>query len=139
MFITHKKDIKLDGNNPTLMYGYGGFNISVLPSFSIKIIPFLERGGIYAVPNIRGGGEYGKIWHEAGIKEKKQNVFDDFIAAAEYLISRGYTSPSKQAINGGSNGGLLVGAVMTQRPDLFKVSLLAVGLIDILRYHKYTI
>jgi len=138
MIITYKKGIKLNGKNPTLLYGYGGFNISLTPAFSTSNIILLEHGGIYAVPNLRGGGEYGGKWHKAGIKMKKQNVFDDFIAAAEYLIRNKYTSKSYLAISGGSNGGLLVGAVMTQRPDLCKVALPAVGVMDMLRYNKFT-
>ncbi len=138
MIITHKKDIVLDGKNPTILYGYGGFNISLTPEFGIANAVWLEQGGIYAVPNIRGGGEYGKKWHNAGIKQLKQNVFDDFIAAAEYLIEKKYTSSNYLALRGGSNGGLLVGAVMTQRPELMKVALPAVGVLDMLRYHTFT-
>ena len=138
MIITHKKGIKLNGKNPTLLYAYGGFNISLTPSFSITNTIWLEQGGVYAVPNIRGGGEYGKKWHDAGTKLQKQNVFDDFIAAAEYLIAENYTSSDYLAIRGGSNGGLLVGATMTQRPDLMKVALPAVGVMDMLRYHTFT-
>lgn len=138
MMITYKKGTKLDGNNPTMLYAYGGFNISLTPSFSIANAVWLENGGIYAVPNLRGGGEYGKKWHDAGTKMQKQNVFDDFIAAAEYLIKEKYTSNEKLAIRGGSNGGLLVGATMTQRPDLMKVALPAVGVLDMLRYHTFT-
>ncbi|WP_235296049.1 prolyl oligopeptidase family serine peptidase [Portibacter marinus] len=138
MIITHKKGIELDGKNPTILYGYGGFNISLTPSFSIVNAVWMEQGGVYAVPNIRGGGEYGKKWHDAGTQMKKQNVFDDFIAAAEYLISENYTSSDYLAIRGGSNGGLLVGATMTQRPDLMKVALPAVGVLDMLRYHTFT-
>ncbi|MES2417402.1 MAG: prolyl oligopeptidase family serine peptidase [Bacteroidota bacterium] len=139
MFIVHKKGIKLDGNNPVFLYGYGGFQISLTPAFSLSRMLFLERGGIYVQPSLRGGSEYGEAWHKAGMLEKKQNVFDDFIAAAEYLIKEKYTNPSKIAISGGSNGGLLVGACLTQRPDLFKVALPAVGVLDMLRYHKFTV
>jgi prolyl oligopeptidase len=138
MIITHKKGLKLEGKNPTILYGYGGFNISLTPSFSIANAVWLEMGGIYAVANLRGGGEYGKKWHDAGTKLQKQNVFDDFIAAAQYLIAEKYTSSDFLAIKGGSNGGLLVGAVMTQKPELMKVALPAVGVMDMLRYHTFT-
>ena len=138
MIITYKKGTKLNGQNPTILYGYGGFNVSLTPSFSIANAVWLENGGVYAVANLRGGGEYGKKWHDAGTQLKKQNVFDDFIAAAEYLIKEKYTSSDYLAIKGGSNGGLLVGAVMTQRPDLVKVALPAVGVLDMLRYHTFT-
>lgn len=138
MIITYKKGTKLNGKNPTMLYGYGGFNISLTPSFSTAMAVWLEQGGIYAVPNLRGGGEYGKAWHNAGTKMQKQNVFDDFIAAAEYLIKENYTSSEYLSIRGGSNGGLLVGATMTQRPDLVKVALPAVGVMDMLRYHTFT-
>ncbi len=138
MIITYKKGITLNGKNPTILYAYGGFNVSLTPSFSIANAVWLEMGGIYAVANLRGGGEYGKKWHDAGTKMQKQNVFDDFIAAAEYLIAQKYTSSNFLAIKGGSNGGLLVGATMTQRPDLMKVALPAVGVMDMLRYHTFT-
>ncbi|MFD2566929.1 prolyl oligopeptidase family serine peptidase [Pseudotenacibaculum haliotis] len=138
MIITYKKGIELNGKNPTILYGYGGFNISLNPSFSVTRAVWMEQGGIYAVPNLRGGGEYGKKWHDAGTQMQKQNVFDDFIAAAEYLIENNYTSSDYLAISGGSNGGLLVGATMTQRPDLMRVALPAVGVLDMLRYHTFT-
>ena len=138
MIISYKKGTELNGKNPTILYGYGGFNISLTPSFSITNAVWMEQGGIYAVPNLRGGGEYGKDWHKAGTKMQKQNVFDDFIAAAEYLIDNKYTSSEFLAIRGGSNGGLLVGATMTQRPELMKVALPAVGVMDMLRYHTFT-
>ncbi|KAF3886630.1 S9 family peptidase [Tolypothrix bouteillei VB521301] len=139
MFVTYKKGIKLDGNNPTYLYGYGGFSVSLTPSFSVSSLVWMEMGGVYAIPNLRGGGEYGEDWHQAGMKQKKQNVFDDFIAAAEWLVANGYTKPAKLAIGGGSNGGLLVGACITQRPDLFGAALPAVGVMDMLRFHKFTI
>ncbi|WAC15522.1 prolyl oligopeptidase family serine peptidase [Dyadobacter pollutisoli] len=138
-FITHKKGIQMNGRNPTILYGYGGFNISLPPSFSSTRIPFFDQGGIFVQANLRGGSEYGEAWHEQGMKLKKQNVFDDFIAAAEFLIKEKYTSPAYLAIQGGSNGGLLVGTVMNQRPELFKVALPAVGVMDMLRFHKFTI
>lgn len=138
MIISYRKDLERDGSNPTILYGYGGFNISLTPSFSVTNAVWMDMGGIYAVPNIRGGGEYGRAWHEAGIQTNKQNVFDDFIAAAEYLIDENYTSSEKLALRGGSNGGLLVGAVMTQRPELAKVAIPAVGVLDMLRYHTFT-
>ncbi|MBP5386861.1 MAG: S9 family peptidase, partial [Prevotella sp.] len=139
MFLTYKKGLKRNGKNPVLVYGYGGFNIGLSPSFSATRIPFLEHGGIYAMVNLRGGSEYGEEWHQAGTKMRKQNVFDDFIAATEWLIAQRYTNSQRVAIQGGSNGGLLVGACMTQRPDLFKVAIPQVGVMDMLRYHLFTI
>ena len=138
MFITHKKGLKLNGRNPTYLYGYGGFDISLTPSFSVNNLVWMEMGGVYAQPNLRGGGEYGEEWHQAGTKLKKQNVFDDFIAAAEWLIANKYTNPKKLAVGGGSNGGLLVGACLAQRPELFRAALPAVGVMDMLRFHKFT-
>jgi len=139
IFLTYKKGIELNGNNPLVLYGYGGFNIPVTPSFSISNAFFIEQGGIYAVVNLRGGSEYGEKWHRDGMLEKKQNVFDDFIAAAEFLVAKNYTNSRKMAMRGGSNGGLLIGAVMTQRPELFKVALPAVGVMDMLRFHRFTV
>jgi prolyl oligopeptidase len=139
MFVNYKKGMRRNGKNPLLIYGYGGFDINLTPSFSTLRIPFMENGGIYVEVNLRGGGEYGEEWHLAGTKMKKQNVFDDFICAAEYLIANKYTNKTKLAMEGGSNGGLLVGACMTQRPDLYKVAIARVGVMDMLRYHKFTI
>lgn len=138
MFIVHKKGLELNAKNPTWLYAYGGFGLSQTPGFSTSRVVWLENGCVFALPNLRGGGEYGEKWHDAGRLMNKQNVFDDFIAAAEYLIAQKYTSPDYLAVSGGSNGGLLVGATMTQRPDLMKVALPAVGVMDMLRYHKFT-
>jgi prolyl oligopeptidase len=138
LFITSRRDLKKDGSNPTMLYGYGGFDISETPRFRPDVIAFLEQGGVYATANMRGGGEYGEAWHEAGMLERKQNVFDDFIAAAEYLIAEHIASPRTLGIMGGSNGGLLVGVALEQRPDLFAVALPAVGVMDMLRYHRFT-
>jgi len=139
MFVTHRRDLPMDGNNPTLLYGYGGFNVATTPGYSTSVAVWLEMGGVYAVANIRGGSEYGEVWHQGGMLANKQNTFDDFIAAGEHLVAQRYTSPQKLAISGGSNGGLLVGAVLNQRPDLFGAALPAVGVMDMLRFHKFTI
>jgi prolyl oligopeptidase len=139
MFLTHRRGPRPEGGWRTILYGYGGFDISLTPTFSVSNLVWMERGGLYAVPNLRGGGEYGRRWHEAGMKNNKQNVFDDFLAAAQWLIDEQYTSPDRLAIRGGSNGGLLVGAAMTQRPDLFAAAVPSVGVMDMLRYHKFTI
>ena len=139
IFLSHKKGLKRDGQNPTLLYGYGGFNIPLTPTFNPAVLAWMEMGGLYALPNLRGGGEYGEDWHQGGTKLKKQNVFDDFIAAAEWLIASRYTSTPRLAISGRSNGGLLVGACLTQRPDLYGATLPAVGVMDMLRFHKFTI
>jgi prolyl oligopeptidase len=137
MFLVHRKDLKLDGSTPFLLSGYGGFNVSMLPSFSSGLYPWLEAGGGYAMPNLRGGGEYGEDWHKSGMLSRKQNVFDDFIGAAEFLVHKGYTMPDRLAIRGGSNGGLLMGAALTQRPDLFRAVICAVPLLDMVRYHRF--
>jgi prolyl oligopeptidase len=137
MFIVHARGVKRDGSSPALLYGYGGFQVAMTPSFKPSIYPWLERGGIWALANLRGGSEYGEVWHQGGMRERKQNTFDDFIAAAEYLVREGWTAPARLAIQGGSNGGLLVGAAMTQRPDLFRVVLCEVPLLDMIRYHRF--